>query len=181
MWMFLRKVCDQSIIENQSKFKKYIATLRKENDKSLYENYTINNVNLDEFDEILDDYVIIHKKKFYLYLFNCEFYLVFDNDYKRHIETNYCHNIEDITQIKSYLLNCIDYYKSQGHEFCHNNKMITKSVSDRCNISYQHYLDQPMHMIERQMNLNIARYPHLINSLDQNKNHPLIRKYSHTI
>ena len=34
-------------------------------------------------------------------------------------------------------------------------------------------------MCERQINLIIARNPHLINSLNRNKNHPLIRKYSH--
>ena len=27
--------------------------------------------------------------------------------------------------------------------------------------------------------MNIARNPHLINSLNRNKNHPLLRKYSH--
>ena len=69
--------------------------------KNLYENYTNNNVNLNEFDKKLNDYVINHNKKFDIYLVNCEFYLVFVNDCKIHIETNYCHNIEDITQIKN--------------------------------------------------------------------------------
>ena len=33
---FLCKVCDRWNIENESEYNKYLATLRKENDKSLY-------------------------------------------------------------------------------------------------------------------------------------------------
>ena len=39
-------------------------------------------------------------------------------------------------------------------------------------------MDQPMSMCERKIKMNIAKNPRLINSLDRNKNHPLIRKYS---
>ena len=31
---------------------------------NLYKKYTINNFNLDEVDKTLNDYVIVHKKKF---------------------------------------------------------------------------------------------------------------------
>ena len=48
--------------------------------------------------------------------------------------------------------------------------MKIKIISDRCYISYEHYINQPR---------NIARNPFLINSLDRNKNHLLIRKYLH--
>ena len=36
-----------------------------------------------------------------------------------------------------------------------------------------------MPMVERRINFIIAKNPKLINSLDRNKNHPIIRKYSH--
>ena len=36
-----------------------------------------------------------------------------------------------------------------------------------------------MSMCERKINRNIAENPHLINSLDRNKSHPLITKYLH--
>ena len=41
----LCEVCDRSIIENESEFMNYLATLRKKGDKCLYKKYTINNVN----------------------------------------------------------------------------------------------------------------------------------------
>ena len=46
-------------------------------------------------------------------------------------------------------------------------------------MTYEFFTNQPMSMCERKINMNIARNPHLINSLDRNKNHPLIRKYLH--
>ena len=48
-------VWDRSIIENESEYHEYLATLGKKNHKSLYNNYTINNVNLDEVMKILSD------------------------------------------------------------------------------------------------------------------------------
>ena len=57
--------------------------------------------------------------------------------------------------------------------------MTSNINSDRCNMSYEHYINQLLSMCEGKVNFNFARNPKLINSLDHNKNHPLIRKYSH--
>ena len=46
-------------------------------------------------------------------------------------------------------------------------------------MTYECYIKQPMPMVERRINFNIPKNPTLLNSLDRNKNHPLIRKYSH--
>ena len=51
--------------------------------------------------------------------------------------------------------------------------------SDRCNKTYGNYINQLMSMCERKITMNIVRNPHLMNSLDHNKNHPVIRKYIH--
>ena len=57
--------------------------------------------------------------------------------------------------------------------------MTIKTISDRCDMIYENCMNQPMHMCERKINMEIAQNPQLINSLDRNKNHALIRKYSH--
>ena len=57
--------------------------------------------------------------------------------------------------------------------------MTINIISDRCNMTYEHYINPPLHMFERKINMTIAKNPQLINSLDRNKNHPLIRKYLH--
>ena len=38
---------------------------------------------------------------------------------------------------------------------------------DRCNMTYEYYLQQPMSMCESKINMNIARNPHLMNLLDR--------------
>ena len=62
---------------------------------------------------------------------------------------------------------------------CNIKHMILKTINDRCNMTYKYYKNTAMSMIERRINIIIAKNPELINSLDRNKNHPLIRKYSH--
>ena len=176
---FLCKVCNKSIIEYESKSLSYIATLRKEHDKWFYENYIIINPNLDEIDKIINDYFTNHNKNFDIYILNCDFVLVFDNNFKKHVETNYCYNTDDITKMKSYLFYWIDYYKLQGYGFCNINEMIIKTIDDKFNMTHKHYYNQPMQMIERRLNFVIDRRPQLINAIDRTKNYPLIRKYSH--
>ena len=63
--------------------------------------------------------------------------MVFDNILKTHIETGYCLNIDDITKIKSLSLYWIEYYKIQGHSFCNIDKMIIKTIFDKCNMTYK--------------------------------------------
>ena len=46
-------------------------------------------------------------------------------------------------------------------------------------MTYEYYINQPMSMCERKINMNIAKNPQSINLLNRNKNHPVIRKYSH--
>ena len=54
-----------------------------------------------------------------------------------------------------------------------------KTINDRCNMTLEFYKNMPMSMIERRLNIIIAKTPSLIKSLNQTTNHPLIRKYSH--
>ena len=58
-------MCDRKIFEDETKFMNYTDTLHKKNDKGIYNNHTDNNINLDEFEKILDDYVTTHKKLFF--------------------------------------------------------------------------------------------------------------------
>ena len=68
----LCKVCDEEIIENESEYKMYMATLRKTDDKTIYKIYVNNNVNLDEVDKILIEYVSTRNKKIDFCFVYCE-------------------------------------------------------------------------------------------------------------
>ena len=73
----------------------------------------------------------------------------------------------------------IDCFKSRGHKFYSINQMKNNIISDRCNMTYEDNINQPMHMCERKTNMNIAKNPELVNSIDRNKNHPLRGNYPH--
>ena len=45
-------------------------------------------------------------------------------------------------------------------------------------MTYKYYLTNPMSMLERRINYIISENPQLINAINRNKNHPLIRKYN---
>ena len=148
------------------------------NDKCFYTKYIINNVNIDDFDKIFNNYKSNHNKKFDFYYIDCDFEIQFDNNYTANIESNHHYNT-DYINIMSYLLFYIDSCELAGYKFKNINHMIIKTISCICNMSYKYYIYQPMSMLERRINFIIARNPQLINCLNRNKNHPLIRKYSH--
>ena len=156
-------VCDRLIIQNPSEYSEYITTMQKKDDKSLYENYTNININLDDVDKILSDYVTLHDKKFNFHLVICEFVLEFDNNFKTNTQTNYCYNMDDITKIKIYLDNWIDCFKSRGYKNYNINEMSIKSLSDRCNMTYKYYMNQPSQSVELRINMVIAKNPQLTN------------------
>ena len=148
------------------------------NDKFFYTKYTINNVNIEDFDKIFNYYISTHNKKFDFYYIDCEFEILFDINYTANIEINYHYNT-DYINMNSYLLFYIDSCELAENKFKNINHMIISTISCKCNMSYKNYINHPMSMIERRINCIIARNPRLINSLDRKKNHPLIRKYSH--
>ena len=172
---YLCQVCDQEIIEIESEYKNYIATLRKKGDKSIYKKYVFNNIIFDEVDKILKDYVSSHNKQFDIYLIYCEFKIQFDNNSTRDLKTDCVHNIE-IEKISQCLLYCIEYLESKGYKFQNINQMTSNKFSDRCNMKYEHYTHPPMFPLETKLNIIMAKNPQL---LDQNIKHLLIRKYSH--
>ena len=95
----LCKVCDRSIIENESEFKNYRANLRKKDDKSIYKKHVINNNNLDEVDKIIKEYVSAHNKKFDIYFIYCEFKIQFDNSSTRDLKTD-CVQCSNVFKLK---------------------------------------------------------------------------------
>ena len=57
--------------------------------------------------------------------------------------------------------------------------MTFKILIDKCNKTYENYINNPACMAERRININISKNPQLINLSDQTKNHPLVMKCSY--
>ena len=144
----------------------------------MYTKYTNNKNNLDEPDNILVDCITTQKKKLDFYLFSCELVIEFDNNFKENIEINHFYNT-DITNIKRNLFYNINHFIPRGYKTSNIKKVTIKTINDRFNITYGNYINNPKPMFESRINFIIAKNPSLINWFDQNKNIPLVRKYSH--
>ena len=55
--------------------------------------------------------------------------------------------------------------------------MKIKTISNFNYMNFKSYLNQPMQKIERRLNMNIAKNPQLINSINRGSDHHFIRKY----
>ena len=174
----LCNVCDREILEDENQLKEYIATHRKRIDRCLYIDYTINNIDLDGFDKLLNEYISCHNKKFRSYFFKLTCEIQFNNNFIQTLETNY-HSNSELNNMKSYLLSFIDSFTSRGYEFCKINHITINTMNYRCDIIYGYYMKQPMHFLERRFNMLIAKNPHLRNSLDRSHGLCLITRYSH--
>ena len=94
---------------NETRYNNYIDCLLNKDNKNLYMKYIINNVDINEFDKIFNNYIIPHNKKFDFYYINCEFEIETDK-YLANIEINFHYNT-DYINIKSYLF---FYTESRG-------------------------------------------------------------------
>ena len=56
-------------------------------DEFIYDESSINNPNLNDIVKIFKNYVTSYNKKFDIYSIKCVFYLVYNDDFKIHIET----------------------------------------------------------------------------------------------
>ena len=148
------------------------------NDKVLYTKYIFNNINIDDIDNIFEKYINIHNQKFVFYYINCQFVIQFKNNIFATIEI-INHLNTDYINIKSYLLFYIDSCEYGKFIFDNIFDMEINTIICRCNMTYKYYMNNPMSMLERRINYIISRNPKSINCLNRNKNHLLIRNYSH--
>ena len=96
-----------------------------------------------------------------IFFINCEVVVEIDNNFIAKIKNNCFYNT-DFIKINIYLSHYIDCFKSRGYKFYDINQMTINIISERCNMTYKHYMHQPMSIIERKMNMNIAGKPELI-------------------
>ena len=81
--------------------------------------------------------------------------------------------------MKSYLLYWIEQFMLRGYSFCNISQLIIKTISDSCNRTYEHFLTQPMHMCDKNLNKKVSKSRQLISSLDRSKMHPQMRTVCH--
>ena len=175
---YLCNVGYREIFEDRNQLREYISSQRKRIDRCLYIDYTINNIDLDRFDKILNEYIPYHNKKTTSYFLKLTCELKINNNFIQTLETDYHSNFE-LNNMKSFPLSFIDSFTSRGYEFCQINHITIYTMNHRCNITYRYYMKQPMHFLERRLKMVIAKNYHLRNLLDQSHRLCLITRYSH--
>ena len=81
--------------------------------------------------------------------------------------------------LKRFLLYHNAVFIEKGQNFSHIDEMNITTVNDKMYMSYKYYIQHPMPMVERRLNMVIAKSPHLIKSLIRSYIHPLFREYSY--
>ena len=173
MTEILCQVCDYEIFNDKQELNYYLTSFPKRYDRGLYYKYTINNINLNNINKIFDYYINIHNEKFDMYFINCVIQIKFNNNIIANLEINSHYNT-DYVNIENFLSLYFKSCENAGYKISNINHMINNITSCICNIRYKHYKDKPMTLLERRINYIITKNPQLIN---QNHNHPLIRKY----
>ena len=168
--------CNHVFFEDKNKFYNYLSTFQKQNDKNIYKKIIIDNIDLDNIDKILNDYIKLHNKKFVIYFVKCLFNIRFDDDIYE-LDTIYVHNNE-IYKIVIQLLFFIDVMKSQGRIFINIDKMTIDINSDKCNMTEEYSKYMRKNPIELKINIIFGKNPNLLNNISNNI---LIRNKAHII
>ena len=150
------------------------------NIKCLYTIYIVENIDIDEVEGIFEKYINFHNQKFVFYYIDCRFQIKFNDNIFAKMEINQHFNT-DYLNIKSYFLFYIDSCRYGNFVFDNNIKMEISMISCRCNMTYKKYMNSPMSMLERRINMVIGKNPQLIKSLDIKENHPITRKYDYLL
>ena len=127
--------------------------------RNLFQTHTIKNPKISDIIRIFYDFVVNHNKKNELYFKE----VIFENEF----ETMDFHYDNTLT-------NHIEFHIKHLN-FSHISEMIFKTISDIRNMTYQYYIKQPKHIVEFELNMIIAKNPHLISTLDRRINHPPIK------
>ena len=168
--------CNHEIFEDKNKLYNYLSNFQRENNKKISKKIIIDNIDLDNVDKILNNYINNHDKKFDSYFIKCLFNIDFDNNIYE-LGTIYVYNKESY-KIIIQLLFFIDMMKAEGKNFNNICQMTIIINSDICNMTADYSRYMRLNPIERQINIIFSKKPQLLNQISNNI---LIKDKSHII
>ena len=80
--------------------------------------------------------------------------------------------------MKKFLPFWIKYFILGGYKFLQINDLTIKTFNERRYLNFKYYIRNLMQIAELNLIRIISENPHLVNSLDNNINHPLITQFS---
>ena len=90
---------------------------------------------------------------------------MFDNDISIDVESKVMYRISVLRHIPEKLLqNKINYYRRQGLEFSHKSEMNNTFITSLDFMTYKHYIEQLMPIVEKIFNRKLYQNNELINT-----------------
>ena len=126
----------------------------------------------------MNSYVIKHNEKHVENDVRCLLKFLTTINRGRYIKLNPKTNLEYTFNFSKFFI--LSRFKQDRYYFSQIHEMKLSFISSTGNMTYERYLKQPKSMCEIKLNELIARNPKLINCLNRNISHPLIRKYSYS-
>ena len=174
---FFCDICDGNI---KLKYEKKHSTTRLHIvlSMSVVNRYCVKNPTFLQIEDIIKKHVFDYNKRFGFFIIICEWKLDFDNIICVVSERKY--NIHNFWDVRRYFISKTDNSERQGYIFSLICVMKITFLTDRRNVTFKHYLDQPKCMIDWRLYEELSRHSQLIKTL-RDMSHPLIRKYKYTI
>ena len=119
---------------------------------------------------LINKLIFIIKNFTIFYYIDRQFQIKFKDNVFAKIEINQHFNT-DYINIKNYLLFSIDSCRYGNFVFDNIINMEISMISCRCNMTYKYYMNTPMSMLERRINMFIGKNPQLLKSLNIKENH----------
>ena len=169
--------CKRNKFEDSESLNQYLDNIQEKINNNTYKKIFSDNIDLNNFEEILNYYNKINNEKYIYYLVKVTFNISFDNDNDNHdLITTYEHNTE-IYKLNMQFKYFIDFMKSEGKNFNKINQMTIYILGDNCNMTDEYSRYMRFSSIERKINQLSSKYQ----LLNQVSNNILIKNKSHII
>ena len=164
--------CNNDSFKNSNNLNDYLNNIQKEIDNNICLKI-VTNIDLNDVNKILNNYIEIHDKKFIVYNIKCIFDILFDDNDIYELETSYIHN-KEIYKLIFQLQYFIDMIlKTEGKNFKKINQMSIYILGDKCNMTDKYSKYMRFSSIERKINQ--------LPNKNQLSNNILIKSKSHII
>ena len=168
--------CRRKIFKNSDDIIDYFNNIKEEIDNNTRKKVYIDNIDLNNIEEILNNYINNNYNKYDYYFVKVTFNISFDEDDNIDLFTTYEHNNE-IYKIIIQLQYFIDIMKLKGKIFNKKNQITIYFLEDKCNITDDYSKYMRYSCIERKIN----QLPDKYQLLNQVSNNILIKNKSHII
>ena len=158
--------CDKRI-ELKYKQSHLKSELQMKTEGTVFNKYTIINSELCEINNIIKNNIHIYDKRFEFYKIICRWKLVFDDDTSFDGKSKVMHRVSVFCNNNvKYLKKKIIFFRRQGLQFTYIAEMNFTFITSLNFMTYKHYNEQPMPMVERLVNRKLYKNYELLKTLD---------------